>query len=155
MIGPKVTIGANCKVQNNVSLYEGLVLEDDVFCGPSCVFTNVVNPRAFISGKEEFKTTLIKRGATIGANATVICGHTIGSHSFIAAGAVVTRDVPSFALMAGVPARRIGWMNRRATPAAIWFVRVTVRVTMKRMACCWRPGRSEIRQTVICTTPIV
>ena len=112
MIGPKVTIGANCKVQNNVSLYEGLVLEDDVFCGPSCVFTNVVNPRAFISRKEEFKTTLIKRGATIGANATVICGHTIGSHSFVAAGAVVTRDVPSFALMAGVPARRIGWMSR-------------------------------------------
>jgi UDP-2-acetamido-3-amino-2,3-dideoxy-glucuronate N-acetyltransferase len=112
MIGPKVTIGDECKIQNNVSLYEGVVLEDEVFCGPSCVFTNVVNPRSFISRKAEFKTTLVRRGATIGANATVICGHTIGSYAFIAAGAVVTRDVPMFALMAGVPARRIGWMSR-------------------------------------------
>jgi UDP-2-acetamido-3-amino-2,3-dideoxy-glucuronate N-acetyltransferase len=112
MIGPKVTIGSGCKIQNNVSLYEGLVLEDDVFCGPSCVFTNVVNPRAFVSRKAEFKTTLVRRGATIGANATIICGHTIESNAFIAAGAVVTKDVPSFALMAGLPARRIGWMSR-------------------------------------------
>lgn len=112
MIGPKVTIGNGCKIQNNVSLYEGIVLEDDVFCGPSCVFTNVVNPRAFISRKTEFKTTLVKRGATIGANATIICGYMIGSYAFVAAGAVVTRDVPNFALMAGVPARRIGWMSR-------------------------------------------
>jgi len=112
MIGPKVTIGDECKVQNNVSLYEGVVLEDEVFCGPSCVFTNVINPRSFISRKMEFKTTLVRRGATIGANATVICGHTIGSYAFIAAGAVVTRDVSMFALMAGVPARRIGWMSR-------------------------------------------
>jgi UDP-2-acetamido-3-amino-2,3-dideoxy-glucuronate N-acetyltransferase len=112
MIGPKVTIGDECKIQNNVSLYEGIVLEDEVFCGPSCVFTNVINPRSFISRKTEFKTTLVQRGATIGANATVICGHTIGSYAFIAAGAVVTRDVPMFALMVGVPARRIGWMSR-------------------------------------------
>jgi len=112
MIGPKVTIGDECKIQNNVSLYEGVVLEDEVFCGPSCVFTNVINPRSFISRKTEFKTTLVQRGATIGANATVICGHTIGSYAFIAAGAVVTRDVPMFALMAGIPARRIGWMSR-------------------------------------------
>jgi UDP-2-acetamido-3-amino-2,3-dideoxy-glucuronate N-acetyltransferase len=112
MIGPKVTIGDECKIQNNVSLYEGVVLEDEVFCGPSCVFTNVINPRSFISRKTEFKTTLVRQGATIGANATVICGHTIGSYAFIAAGAVVTRDVPMFALMAGVPARRIGWMSR-------------------------------------------
>ena len=112
MIGPKVTIGDGCKIQNNVSIYEGIVLEDDVFCGPSCVFTNVVNPRAFVSRKAEFKPTLVRRGATLGANATVICGHTIGAYAFIAAGAVATRDVPAFALMAGVPARRIGWMSR-------------------------------------------
>jgi UDP-2-acetamido-3-amino-2,3-dideoxy-glucuronate N-acetyltransferase len=112
MIGPKVTIGDECKIQNNVSLYEGVVLEDEVFCGPSCVFTNVINPRSFISRKTEFKTTLVQRGATVGANATVICGHTIGSYAFVAAGAVVTRDVPMFALMTGIPARRIGWMSR-------------------------------------------
>jgi len=111
MIGPCVTIGNNCKIQNNVSLYEGVTLEDDVFCGPSCVFTNVVNPRSAIPRKNEFRPTLVKRGATIGANATVLCGHTVGSYAFIAAGAVVTKDVPDFALMAGIPARRIGWMS--------------------------------------------
>jgi len=112
MIGPNVTIGNGCKIQNNVSVYQGVVLEDDVFCGPSCVFTNVVNPRAFVSRKAEFKTTRVKRGATIGANATVICGQTIGAYAFIAAGAVVTKNVPNFALVAGLPARRIGWMSR-------------------------------------------
>jgi UDP-2-acetamido-3-amino-2,3-dideoxy-glucuronate N-acetyltransferase len=112
MIGPNVTIGNGCKIQNNVSLYEGVVLEDDVFCGPSCVFTNVVNPRAFISRKAEFKPTRVGRGATIGANATIVCGSAIGAYAFIAAGAVVTRDVPNFALVANVPARRIGWMSR-------------------------------------------
>jgi len=111
MIGPRVTVGDNCKIQNNVSLYEGVTLEDDVFCGPSCVFTNVVNPRSAISRKHELRPTLVKRGATIGANATIVCGHTIGEHAFVAAGAVVTRHVPAFALMAGVPARRIGWMS--------------------------------------------
>jgi UDP-2-acetamido-3-amino-2,3-dideoxy-glucuronate N-acetyltransferase len=111
MIGPRVKIGDNCKIQNNVSLYEGLVLEDGVFCGPSCVFTNVINPRAFISRKSEFKKTLVKRGATIGANATILCGKTLGYYCFIAAGAVVTDDVADYALMAGVPARRIGWMS--------------------------------------------
>jgi UDP-2-acetamido-3-amino-2,3-dideoxy-glucuronate N-acetyltransferase len=116
MIGPNVTIGNGCKIQNNVSLYQGMVLEDDVFCGPSCVFTNVVNPRASISRKAEFKTTLVRRGATIGANATIICGHTIGSYAFIGAGAVVTRDVPNFALMVGVPARRTGWISRAGEP---------------------------------------
>jgi UDP-2-acetamido-3-amino-2,3-dideoxy-glucuronate N-acetyltransferase len=112
MIGPRVRLGDGCKIQNNVSLYEGVTLEDDVFCGPSCVFTNVLNPRAFVSRKAEFKPTLVKRGATIGANATVICGHVVGAYAFIGAGAVVTRDVPDFALMAGVPAKRIGWMSR-------------------------------------------
>ncbi len=112
MIGPRVTIGDNCKIQNNVSLYEGVTLEAGVFCGPSCVFTNVVNPRAHISRKTEFKTTLVGRGATIGANATIVCGHSIGAYAFIAAGAVVTKNVADFALMAGVPARRVGWMSR-------------------------------------------
>jgi UDP-2-acetamido-3-amino-2,3-dideoxy-glucuronate N-acetyltransferase len=111
MIGPRVTVGNNCKIQNNVSLYEGVTLEDEVFCGPSCVFTNVLNPRSAVSRKTEFRPTMVKRGATIGANATVVCGHTIGSYAFIGAGAVVTADVPDFALMAGIPARRIGWMS--------------------------------------------
>ena len=112
MIGSDVRIGNSCKIQNNVSLYAGTVLEDGVFCGPSSVFTNVNNPRAEIERKTEFRPTLVKRGATIGANATIVCGHTLGEYCFIAAGAVVTQDVPAYALMAGVPARRIGWMSR-------------------------------------------
>ena len=112
MIGPNAVVGDRCKIQNNVSIYEGVVLEDDVFCGPSCVFTNVLNPRAHISRKAEFKPTRVGRGATIGANATIVCGYDLGAYCFIAAGAVVTRDVPDFALMAGVPASRIGWMSR-------------------------------------------
>jgi UDP-2-acetamido-3-amino-2,3-dideoxy-glucuronate N-acetyltransferase len=112
MIGPKVRIGDGCKIQNNVSLYEGVVLEDEVFCGPSCVFTNVLRPRAHVSRKSEFKPTKIGRGATIGANATILCGHSIGAYAFIGAGAVVTRDVPDFAVVAGVPAKRIGWISR-------------------------------------------
>jgi len=112
MAGPNVTIGDGCKVQNNVSLYDGVVLEDEVFCGPSCVFTNVVMPRAGVNKKDEFARTLVKRGASIGANATVVCGTTIGRYAFIAAGAVVTKDVPDFALVQGVPARWAGWMSR-------------------------------------------
>lgn len=112
VIGPNVTIGDNCKIQNNVSLYDGVTLEDGVFCGPSCVFTNVNNPRSEIQRKDEFRRTLVKRGASIGANATIVCGHTLGDYCFIAAGATVTRDVPAYALMAGVPAKRIGWMSK-------------------------------------------
>ena len=112
MIGPDVRVGNNCKIQNNVSLYRGIELEDGVFCGPSCVFTNVNNPRAEIERKTEFRSTHVGRGSTIGANATIVCGHTLGAYSFIAAGAVVISDVPPYALMAGVPAKRIGWMSR-------------------------------------------
>jgi UDP-2-acetamido-3-amino-2,3-dideoxy-glucuronate N-acetyltransferase len=112
VVGPDVAVGDNCKVQNNVSIYKGVTLEDDVFCGPSCVFTNVNNPRAAIARKDEFRQTVVKRGASIGANATIVCGHDLGRYSFIAAGSVVTKDVPDFALMAGVPAKRIGWMSR-------------------------------------------
>jgi UDP-2-acetamido-3-amino-2,3-dideoxy-glucuronate N-acetyltransferase len=105
-----VVIGNNVKIQNNVSLYEGVTLEDDVFCGPSMVFTNVINPRSHVSRKNEYQQTLVRRGASIGANATVICGRTIGEFAFIGAGAVVTRDVPPFALVVGNPARITGWM---------------------------------------------
>jgi len=107
---PRTRMGRNCKIQNNVSIYEGVELEDDVFCGPSMVFTNVMNPRSHVSRKHEYRRTLVRRGASIGANATIVCGVTLGEYAFIGAGAVVTKDVPPFALMAGVPAKRIGWM---------------------------------------------
>ncbi|WP_456432903.1 Gfo/Idh/MocA family oxidoreductase [Thermosulfuriphilus sp.] len=110
MIGPDVTIGRRCKIQNNVSVYKGVTLEDEVFVGPSAVFTNVINPRAFIERKDEFRPTLVRKGATIGANATVVCGVTIGEYAMVGAGAVVTRDVPPHALVVGVPARQIGWV---------------------------------------------
>lgn len=111
-VGSRVQIGNGCKIQNNVSVYDNVTLEDFVFCGPSMVFTNVINPRAEIVRKEEYKTTLVKRGATLGANCTIVCGVTVGSYAFIAAGAVVTKDVPDFALVGGVPARQMGWMGR-------------------------------------------
>ncbi len=103
-------IGNNVKIQNNVSVYEGVTLEDDVFCGPSMVFTNVVNPRSHVSRKSEYRKTLVRRGASIGANATILCGTTLGEYAFVGAGAVVTEDVPDYGLVVGVPARRIGWM---------------------------------------------
>lgn len=110
VVMPGTKIGNNVKIQNNVSIYEGVVLEDDVFCGPSCVFTNVSNPRSHVSRKDEYRRTLVGKGASIGANATIVCGVTLGRYAFIGAGAVVTADVRDFALMVGVPARRVGWM---------------------------------------------
>jgi UDP-2-acetamido-3-amino-2,3-dideoxy-glucuronate N-acetyltransferase len=112
MVASHVIVGDNVKIQNNVSLYTGVELEDDVFCGPSCVFTNVTNPRSQIVRKSEYRRTLVKRGATIGANATIVCGITIGRYAFIGAGAVIRQDVPDYALMLGVPARQSGWMSR-------------------------------------------
>lgn len=111
-VGNDVVIGHNVKIQNNVSVYDAVTLEDDVFCGPSMVFTNVYNPRAAVVRKDEYRRTLVKQGATIGANATVVCGHTIGRYAFVGAGAVVQKDVPDFALVVGVPAKQIGWMSR-------------------------------------------
>ena len=111
VVSPKVILGNNVRVQNNVSIYEGVICEDDVFLGPSMVLTNVINPRSAVSRKNEYKTTLIKKGASIGANATIVCGNTIGEYAFIGAGAVVTRDVPAFALIVGNPGRQTGWMS--------------------------------------------
>ena len=107
-----MTIGDNVKIQNNVSVYDNVTLEDDVFCGPSMVFTNVYNPRSAVSRKDEYRDTLVRRGATLGANCTIVCGVEIGEYAFVGAGAVINRDVPAYALMVGVPARQIGWMSK-------------------------------------------
>lgn len=111
-VGNRVVIGNNCKIQNNVSVYDNVTLEDNVFCGPSMVFTNVYNPRSAVSRKDEYRNTWVKQGATLGANCTVVCGTTLGEYAFIAAGAVINRNVKPYALMAGVPARQIGWMSQ-------------------------------------------
>lgn len=111
-VASRAVIGDGCKIQNNVSLYDDVVLEDEVFLAPSAVFTNVVNPRAFIERKHEYRKTVVGRGASVGANATVVCGHNVGPYAFVGAGAVVTRDVPAYALVTGVPARQVGWMCR-------------------------------------------
>lgn len=111
VVSPGVRLGKNVKVQNNVSIYTGVVCEDDVFLGPSMVFTNVINPRSAIKRRDEYKETIVRRGATIGANATIVCGHEIGAYAFIGAGAVVTKDVPAYALLVGNPARQLGWMS--------------------------------------------
>jgi UDP-2-acetamido-3-amino-2,3-dideoxy-glucuronate N-acetyltransferase len=121
VVMPGTWIGNNVKIQNNVSIYEGVTLEDDVFCGPSCVFTNVLNPRSHVSRKHAYQPTRVQRGASIGANATILCGVTLGAYAFIGAGAVVTSDVPAYGLMVGVPARRVGWMcqcGERLPPGA-------------------------------------
>ena len=110
-VGNRVTIGDRCKVQNNVSVYDNVTLEEGVFCGPSMVFTNVYNPRSLIERKDEYRNTLVKKGATLGANCTIVCGVTIGEFAFVGAGAVVNKDVPAYALLVGVPARQIGWMS--------------------------------------------
>jgi UDP-2-acetamido-3-amino-2,3-dideoxy-glucuronate N-acetyltransferase len=111
-VGNDVIIGSNVKIQNNVSVYDAVTIEDDVFCGPSMVFTNVYNPRSSVTRKDEYRKTLIKKGATIGANSTIVCGTTVGEYAFVGAGAVVNKDVPDFALMVGVPAKQIGWISR-------------------------------------------
>jgi len=118
-VGNDVVIGRNVRIQNNVSVYDAVTLEDDVFCGPSMVFTNVYNPRSAVPRKDEYRRTLVKRGATLGANCTIVCGTTIGEYAFVGAGAVVNRDVPAYALMVGVPARRVGWMSRHGERLAL------------------------------------
>ena len=110
-VGNKVTIGDKCKIQNNVSIYDNVHLEEGVFCGPSMVFTNVYNPRSLIERKDEYRDTLVKRGATLGANCTIVCGITIGEHAFVGAGAVVNKDIPNYAMVVGVPGKQIGWMS--------------------------------------------
>jgi UDP-2-acetamido-3-amino-2,3-dideoxy-glucuronate N-acetyltransferase len=118
-VGNKVLLGDNCKIQNNVSIYDAVTLEDDVFCGPSMVFTNVYNPRSAVVRKDEYRQTLVKKGATLGANCTIVCGITIGEFAFVGAGAVVNRDVKPYALMAGVPAKQIGWMSEHGERLAL------------------------------------
>jgi UDP-2-acetamido-3-amino-2,3-dideoxy-glucuronate N-acetyltransferase len=142
-VGNDVQIGDRVKIQNNVSVYDAVTLEDDVFCGPSMVFTNVHNPRATVERKSEYRRTLVRRGATIGANATIVCGVTVGEYAFIGAGAVVTRDVPPFALMAGVPARQIGWMSR-------YGERLSLSIAGKGEALCPHTGDRYLLQDGAC-----
>jgi UDP-2-acetamido-3-amino-2,3-dideoxy-glucuronate N-acetyltransferase len=143
-VGNRVIIGNNVKIQNNVSVYDNVTLEDDVFCGPSAVFTNVYNPRSAVSRKDEYRDTLIKRGATLGANCTVVCGVTIGEYAFVAAGAVVNRDVKPFALIAGVPGRQIGWMSRNGA-------RLGLPLSGDGHANCPATGESYVLQAGNCT----
>lgn len=120
-VGERVTIGDRVRIQNNVSVFEGVTIEDEVFCGPSMVFTNVINPRSSVARKDEFLPTRVRRGASLGANCTIVCGNTIGEYAFIGAGTVVTHDVPDYALVVGVPARQVGWMSRHGERLDIAF----------------------------------
>lgn len=143
-VGNDVTIGRNVRIQNNVSVYDAVTLEDDVFCGPSMVFTNVLNPRSAVSRKNEYRRTHVKQGATLGANSTIVCGHTVGRYAFIAAGAVVTHDVPDFALMQGVPARQAGWMSRHGEKLAL-------PLTGDGEASCAATGERYVLRDGVCT----
>ncbi len=146
-VGNDVAIGNNVKVQNNVSIYDAVTLEDDVFCGPSMVFTNVYNPRSAVVRKAEYRRTLVKRGATLGANCTIVCGVTVGEYAFVGAGAVVSRDVADFALVAGVPARQIGWMSRHGE-------RLSLPLAGRGQADCPATGeryRLDGRRVTLCT----
>jgi UDP-2-acetamido-3-amino-2,3-dideoxy-glucuronate N-acetyltransferase len=142
-VGNDVVIGNNVKIQNNVSVYDAVAIEDDVFCGPSMVFTNVYNPRSAVIRKDEYRKTLIRRGASLGANATIICGTTVGEYAFVAAGAVINRDVPDFALMAGVPARQIGWMSR-------YGERLDIPLSGSGVAACPHTGERYTLQDSVC-----
>jgi UDP-2-acetamido-3-amino-2,3-dideoxy-glucuronate N-acetyltransferase len=147
-VGNDVTIGRNVKIQNNVSVYDAVTLEDDVFCGPSMVFTNVHNPRSAVTRKHEYRRTLVKKGATLGANCTIVCGSTVGRYAFVGAGAVVTQDVPDFALMVGVPARRIGWMSRHGERLDL---PVSADAGSERTAKCPATGEAYVLRGKVCT----
>lgn len=142
-VGNRVRIGNNVKIQNNVSVYDNVTLEDDVFCGPSMVFTNVYNPRSAVTRKDEYRDTLVKRGATLGANCTIVCGVVIGEHAFIGAGSVINRNVPAFALMVGVPARQIGWMSRHGE-------KLPLSVTGSGVATCRHTGDRYLLKDGVC-----
>jgi UDP-2-acetamido-3-amino-2,3-dideoxy-glucuronate N-acetyltransferase len=143
-VGNDVIIGNNVKIQNNVSVYDAVTIEDDVFCGPSMVFTNVYNPRSAITRKDEYRCTLIKRGATIGANATIVCGITVGTYAFVAAGSVVNRDVKPYALMVGVPAKQIGWMSQHGE-------RLELPLTGNAAATCQHTGQKYVLRDGLCS----
>jgi UDP-2-acetamido-3-amino-2,3-dideoxy-glucuronate N-acetyltransferase len=142
-VGNDVSIGHNVKIQNNVSVYDAVTLEDDVFCGPSMVFTNVYNPRSAVTRKNEYRRTLVRRGATLGANCTIVCGHTVGRYAFVGAGAVINRDVPDFALMVGVPARQAGWMSRHGE-------RLELPLTGDGEAACPATGERYVLRNSVC-----